>query len=324
MHNLYFRGKNKIKNKKVMKKMEKIIITRHKGAVDWIKKHYPKFSVFKHLTHASEEDIEGNIIVGTLPVNLAVLSKEYWHLSMDIPAEFRGKELTIEDMESFNCLLQRYEINLAIKNESSKYKECPYCKKSKIHAIRHDNDNDAEYILCIPHRILDFYTKNQYNPGNVTCRNPASAEAYSLAYFKNGNKVIISNILEYRKRNKYIVDRPEFIFSVIAEAIPLLIYYEYKYVYSIFYPCIIADVKDGEYTNRRFAVIFGIRDMILDDKYYWGVLEANIQNLFNYIGYNPIISLIDTCTYGDAKPNKCDDEVDLYSQRESCPDCEEK
>ena len=69
MHNLYFRGKNKIKNKKVMKKMEKIIITRHKGAVDWIKKHYPKFSVFKHLTHASEEDIEGNIIVGTLPVN---------------------------------------------------------------------------------------------------------------------------------------------------------------------------------------------------------------------------------------------------------------
>ena len=92
--------------------MKKIIITRHKGAVDWIKKHYPEFSAFEHLTHANKLDIQGNIIIGTLPVNLAVLSKEYWHLTMNIPVEFRGKELTVEDMEIFGCSIYRYKINI--------------------------------------------------------------------------------------------------------------------------------------------------------------------------------------------------------------------
>lgn len=90
--------------------MKKIIVSRHKGAVYWIKKHYPKFSKFDHLNHVNEDDIKGNIVIGTLPINLAVLAKEYWHLSMKIPVEMRGKEFTIEDMENFNCKIEKYTI----------------------------------------------------------------------------------------------------------------------------------------------------------------------------------------------------------------------
>ena len=44
----------------------------------------------------------------------------------------------------------------------------------------------------------------------------------------------------------------------------------------------------------------------------------------NKIKNKKVMKKMEKITYGDAKPNKCDDEVDLYSQRESCPDCEEK
>nr|BDI55091.1 MAG: CRISPR-Cas system-associated protein Csx16 [uncultured archaeon] len=89
---------------------EIIIVSRHAGAINWLKKHYPKFSNLKHLTHISEEEIKDRIIIGTLPVNLAVLAKEYWHLSMNVPLEMRGKELTVEDMENFNCKIENYKI----------------------------------------------------------------------------------------------------------------------------------------------------------------------------------------------------------------------
>jgi len=80
------------------------------GALEWLKNHYSEFADAKYLSHVSEEDIENNIVIGTLPINLAVLAKEYWHLSMTIPAEMRGKELTSEDMEKFDCKIERYII----------------------------------------------------------------------------------------------------------------------------------------------------------------------------------------------------------------------
>jgi len=61
-------------------------------------------------THITKSEIEGNVIIGTLPINLAVLAKEYWHLSMNVPAEKRGQELTLEDMESFDCKIEQYRI----------------------------------------------------------------------------------------------------------------------------------------------------------------------------------------------------------------------
>ena len=91
----------------------KYIVTRHKGAVEWIREHYPIFNRFVVIPHITEEQVKGSIIIGTLPVNLAVLAKEYWHLSMMIPMEMRGKELTLEDMEEFGCQIVKYKIEKA-------------------------------------------------------------------------------------------------------------------------------------------------------------------------------------------------------------------
>jgi len=62
------------------------------------------------ISHAEPEDVAGNRVIGILPEELSILTAEYWKLSMVVPAEFRGKELTVEDMERFGCSLKRYWI----------------------------------------------------------------------------------------------------------------------------------------------------------------------------------------------------------------------
>ena len=55
----------------------------------------------------------GDTIIGTLPINL--ISKvcesggRYLHLSLDLPEEARGKELTPEDMNQYNARLEEYK-----------------------------------------------------------------------------------------------------------------------------------------------------------------------------------------------------------------------
>lgn len=88
----------------------KFIVSRHPGAIAWVKKHYPAFKEFILLSRISEDQIKGNTIIGTLPINLAVLADEYWHLSMSVPYYMKGKELTVQDMEEYGCNLVKYKI----------------------------------------------------------------------------------------------------------------------------------------------------------------------------------------------------------------------
>ena len=89
--------------------MKTIIVSRHPAAIKWINKYYPDFNgIIK--SHIAEDEIIGNRIIGTLPVQLAALAAEYFHLSIKVPAEMRGKELSIEDMVQFGCKIERFTI----------------------------------------------------------------------------------------------------------------------------------------------------------------------------------------------------------------------
>jgi len=100
--------------------MKILIITRHEATVEWIKKTIHPFIgvtideivVTAHYTPGMEDGF--NYVIGILPVNLiaALCAKEihYYQVVMDISVEFRGKELTIEQMEEFNAHLVRYYV----------------------------------------------------------------------------------------------------------------------------------------------------------------------------------------------------------------------
>lgn len=86
------------------------IVTRHPGALEWLARHHPELGNAEIISHASAGDLEDSIVIGVLPVNLAALCPEYWHMSMNVPPEYRGKELSADEMETFGCKIERYVI----------------------------------------------------------------------------------------------------------------------------------------------------------------------------------------------------------------------
>jgi len=93
--------------------MTTYLVTRHVGAVEWLAAQ--GFANVNHIPHFDPAQIQpGDQVVGTLPVHLAATvcghGGRYYHLTLDIPAEARGRELTANDMRQFGARLEEYVV----------------------------------------------------------------------------------------------------------------------------------------------------------------------------------------------------------------------
>lgn len=96
--------------------MTTYFITRHRGAKDWAgEEGFPVDVAAEHFDTA--EVRPGDRVLGSLPVNLAAdvcaRGGRYFHLSMEVPQEWRGRELSAEDMRRFGAALQEFEVRAA-------------------------------------------------------------------------------------------------------------------------------------------------------------------------------------------------------------------
>lgn len=93
------------------------LISRHPGAIDWIKQQGIPFDHhLSHLDATSQASIAaGDTVIGSLPVNLAAqicnLGAHYWHLSLLIPESMRGQELSADQLTTYQAQLQPFKIN---------------------------------------------------------------------------------------------------------------------------------------------------------------------------------------------------------------------
>ena len=91
--------------------MKTLFVTRHAGAREWAAAH--GFADVECVSHfmPTTEPVR---VIGTLPVHLAAavcrVGGEYWHLSLDIPADARGRELSAADMEQYGAAVERFEV----------------------------------------------------------------------------------------------------------------------------------------------------------------------------------------------------------------------
>lgn len=88
-------------------------VSRHPGAVEWARQQGVR--VDHWVTHLALEEVgAGDTVIGSLPVNLAAevcaRGARYVHLSLNVPAALRGKELTVDDMQACGANLQAYTI----------------------------------------------------------------------------------------------------------------------------------------------------------------------------------------------------------------------
>jgi CRISPR-associated protein Csx16 len=91
-------------------------ITRHSGARAWAARHgYQDAMLLAHLDPAGLAALQpGDCVLGTLPVHLAgqvcARGGHYFHLSIDIPPEARGRDLDADDMERFGARLEEFVV----------------------------------------------------------------------------------------------------------------------------------------------------------------------------------------------------------------------
>lgn len=88
-------------------------ISRHQGAIDWIKKQDICIDYF--VTHVDVDMIqEQDIVIGTLPIHIAaqVCAKgaRFYFLSVNVHSYQRGKELSVEELIQQGCKLEEFSI----------------------------------------------------------------------------------------------------------------------------------------------------------------------------------------------------------------------
>ena len=94
-------------------KQETIIVTRHRGLVEYlIQQGVPADTPV--IEHATPEAIRGKRVIGVLPMHLAVHAALVIEVPMDIPAELRGVELTAEQTAQYAGTARAYEVQRAI------------------------------------------------------------------------------------------------------------------------------------------------------------------------------------------------------------------
>lgn len=92
--------------------MTTYFITRHLGALGWAKQNGVDFDV--HLTHLNDDMPlkAGDVIIGTLPINIIAqinaMGVRYIHLSLAIPPQLRGVELSAKQLDECQASLEEF------------------------------------------------------------------------------------------------------------------------------------------------------------------------------------------------------------------------
>lgn len=88
-------------------------VSRHAGAAEWFARQ--GLAVDRTVAHLDVNAIgAGDVVIGSLPVNLAAQicarGARYWHLSLALPPESRGRELSADDMARLGARLQEFQV----------------------------------------------------------------------------------------------------------------------------------------------------------------------------------------------------------------------
>jgi len=88
-------------------------VTRHPGAQQWLCLQGMEADEIR--AHLDTSEVQpGDTVIGSLPVHLAAAVCErgarYINLSLDLPRELRGRELTMDDMIRCHARLEEFQV----------------------------------------------------------------------------------------------------------------------------------------------------------------------------------------------------------------------
>lgn len=93
--------------------MTSYFVSRHPGALAWAAEE--NIQADRRIEHLAVDLIQrGDVVIGTLPINLVAevcaRGGRYLHLSLDLPPEWRGRDLTAEEMRQCGARVEEYRV----------------------------------------------------------------------------------------------------------------------------------------------------------------------------------------------------------------------
>lgn len=88
-------------------------VSRHPGAIEWAQRQ--GLAIERWVAHLDPAEVRADdTVIGTLPVNLAAAvcnrGALYLHLSLNVPAPWRGRELSADDLLAVSAGLKAFRI----------------------------------------------------------------------------------------------------------------------------------------------------------------------------------------------------------------------
>lgn len=88
-----------------------VVVTRHAALVEYLTELGVVPAGTEVVTHATAEQVRGRHVFGVLPLHLAAEAASVTEVTLRVPAELRGVELTLEQVREFAGPLVEYKVS---------------------------------------------------------------------------------------------------------------------------------------------------------------------------------------------------------------------
>lgn len=88
-----------------------VVVTRHPALVEYLTELGVVPAGVEVVTHATAEQVRGRHVFGVLPLHLAAEAASVTEVTLRVPAELRGVELTLEQVRQFAGPLVEYKVS---------------------------------------------------------------------------------------------------------------------------------------------------------------------------------------------------------------------
>lgn len=90
---------------------ETVVVTRHKDLIILLQELGLVKDGVRIIAHVTQDEIHNKHVIGVLPLSLACHALSVTEVALNIPQEYRGVELTLEQLRDFYVGIHTYKVN---------------------------------------------------------------------------------------------------------------------------------------------------------------------------------------------------------------------